>query len=309
MTFIPMYWKKFPEWQGYFEQYDYVKEHLPGFDPGRVVIPFTFDWGPCVIWEANVWELRKTHGPTHFPMTRNTTAWSPMGDLNSVCYRPHQDVIVPPRTCWTNSHYESFGNTANVRLPRNRSVMATFRGTAWGTGLYNRARLQCLRKGWTPESPERRLHAGGPPLYVTWGNYGRQPNYIALLNDTVFCPQPAGSTGWTTRVIDSMYAGCIPVFIGHATHYVFHDLLDWSKLSLRIEPHEISHMEDLLLSRYSLTHIERLQRNIMAIRHAFTYPLDDWESGRSQRLMLDERGPLYFTLQSTQMKLMTLWPT
>ena len=73
--------------------------------------------------------------------------------------------------------------------------MATFRGTAWGTGLRNRARLQCLRKGWTPESPERRLHAGGPPLYVAWGNYGRQPDYIALLNDTVFCPQPAGSTG------------------------------------------------------------------------------------------------------------------
>ena len=106
-----------------------------------------------------------------------------------------------------------------------------------------------------------------------------------------------------------MYAGCIPVFIGHATHYVFHDMLDWGKLSLRIEPHEISHMEDLILSRYSVDHIERLQRNIMAIRSALTYPLDDWEPGPSQRLMLDDRGPLYFALQSTRMKLMTSWPT
>lgn len=166
----------------------------------------------------NVWDLRKTHGPTHFPMIRNTTAWSVMGDLNSVCYRPHQDVMyvgrfrhlssfsvfnaiglfafsVPPRACLTNYHYESFGDMAEVRPSRSRSVIATFSGSAWGTGLYNRARVQCPRMGWTPESPERRLHPGGPPLYVTWGGFGRHPHYNALLNDTVFCPQPAGSTG------------------------------------------------------------------------------------------------------------------
>jgi len=84
---------------------------------------------------------------------------------------------------------------ANVQPSRSRSVMATFKGSAWGTGLLHRARVQCLRKGWTPESPERRLHPGGPPLYVAWGSYGRQSDYNALLNDTVFCPQPAGSTG------------------------------------------------------------------------------------------------------------------
>ena len=129
-----------------------------------------------------------------------------------------------------------------------------------------------LPTGWTPESPERRLHPGGPPLYVAWGSFGRQSDYKALLNDTVFCPQPAGSqVRWICFVIavfvfllnrhlrlDYPRYRCnvrwlYTVFIGHATHYVFHDMLDWSKLSLRIEPHEISHMEDLLLSRYSLT--------------------------------------------------------
>ena len=86
-------------------------------------------------------------------------------------------------------------------------------------------------------------------------------------------------------------------------------MLDWSKISVRIETHEISRLEDLLLSRYSLEDIERLQRNIMAIRSALTYPLDDWDPDPSQRLMLDERGPLYFALHSTRMKLMTSWPT
>jgi len=86
-------------------------------------------------------------------------------------------------------------------------------------------------------------------------------------------------------------------------------MLDWSKISVRIETHEISRLEDLLLSRYSLEDVERLQRNIMAIRSALTYPLDGWDPVPSQRLMLDERGPLYFALHSTRMKLMTSWPT
>ena len=105
-----------------------------------------------------------------------------------------------------------------------------------------------------------------------------------------------------------MYAGCIPVFIGHATHYAFFDMLDWSKLSVRIEPHEISHLEELLLSRYSLEEIEQLQRNVLAMRNAFVYPLDDMDATTAQRRVLHEQGPLYFALQSTRMKIMTEWP-
>lgn len=105
-----------------------------------------------------------------------------------------------------------------------------------------------------------------------------------------------------------MYAGCIPVFIGHATHYPFFDMLDWSKLSVRVEPHELSHVEEVLLSRYSLEDIERLQRNILAIRNALVYPLDDVDTATVQRQLLKERGPLFFALQSTRMKLMTKWP-
>ena len=85
-------------------------------------------------------------------------------------------------------------------------------------------------------------------------------------------------------------------------------MLDWSKLSVRIEPHEISHLEELLLSRYSLEEIEQLQRNILAIQNAFVYPLDDMVATMAQRWVLHEQGPPYFALQSTQMKIMTEWP-
>lgn len=105
-----------------------------------------------------------------------------------------------------------------------------------------------------------------------------------------------------------MYAGCIPVFIGHAMHPPFFDILDWSRLSVRVEPHELSSMEELLLSRFSLKDTEQLQMNILAIRNALVYPLDDEDTATVQRKLLDERGPLFFALHSTRMKLMTKWP-
>jgi hypothetical protein len=40
-----------------------------------------------------VWALRKSVGLRVHSVVRSSTAWSVMGDLNSPCYRPHQDVV------------------------------------------------------------------------------------------------------------------------------------------------------------------------------------------------------------------------
>lgn len=114
--------------------------------------------------------------------------------------------------------------------------------------------------------------------------------------------------GWATRLIDSIYAGCIPVLIGHASHFPFFDILDWGKISVRVEPSDLSRLEDILLSRYTLSDIERLQANLMIVRNAFVYPLDDWTPEQAQRHMIDKRGPLFFALHSTRMRMITKWP-
>lgn len=40
--------------------------------------------------------------------------------------------------------------------------------------------------------------------------------------------------GWATRLEDSIYAGCIPVFIGSATQHPFWDIFEWSRISVRV---------------------------------------------------------------------------
>jgi len=100
---------------------------------------------------------------------------------------------------------------SNVKPARDRPVLATFKGTPWGTGFLNRARLQCDRGvKWQGTVPEGRLHPDGPVLTTLWGSLGDY-DYMGLLNNTIFCPQPAGTTGasilllWTLFVAASFF--------------------------------------------------------------------------------------------------------
>ena len=118
----------------------------------------------------------------------------------------------------------------------------------------------------------------------------------------------SGVTGWSTRLVASVYAGCIPVLVGEASHYPFFDVIDWGKISVRVDINDLSHLEEVLLLRYTLEDIEALQTNLMLVRNAFVYPLDNVTPEDAQRHLLEERGPLFFALQSTKMKLLTEWP-
>jgi hypothetical protein len=96
--------------------YDHARKNSPGFDSSRVVVPFTHHWGQCLAFEEcvhitshiftvtlthgaqrpllrNVWALREKVGLRVDSVVRSSTAWSVIGDLNSPCYRPHQDVV------------------------------------------------------------------------------------------------------------------------------------------------------------------------------------------------------------------------
>ncbi|KAF8338856.1 uncharacterized protein EI90DRAFT_2908028 [Cantharellus anzutake] len=308
MVFIPHYEGRWDSGNRIEGTYEHTWKTVQGFDASKVIIPFTFDWGVCLTFEWDIWDIRRKHGPRLSPIIRSTTAWSVMADLNSPCYRPHQDIVIPPRTCLSKRLLEAYPNISDVRPARDRRVLATFSGSSWGTGVLSRQRVECTRHGWSSGEPKEKLHPNGPLLKAIYRGTGDY-DYISLLNDTIFCPQPAGTNGWSPRLVDSIYAGCIPVLIGRSSHYPFFDLIDWSKISVTVESSDLPDLENFLLSRYTLEDIERLQANIMLVRDAFVYPLDDVSPEYAQKRMLDDRGPLYFALQSTRMRMMMQWPT
>ncbi|KAG8926995.1 hypothetical protein FRC00_002405 [Tulasnella sp. 408] len=198
---------------------------------------------------------------------------------------------------------------SKVRPVRDRSVLVSFSGSLWGTGILDRMKLVCSRPSGEKFNhiPNRRLFTNQDPLRTLFGTNGNY-SYIELINDTIFCAQPAGTTSWASRLLDTMYGGCIPVFIGESALRPFHDMIDWSKISVRISAGDINKIEEILLTRYSLEDLERMQANIMLVRNALLYPLDDTSPEEIQEQMIDRRGPLWYALHSTRMRMLTKWP-
>jgi hypothetical protein len=144
------------------------------------------------------------------------------------------------------------------------------------------------------------------------------------LSHARFCPQPTGIagmlfaffwyicdetrlstarfTGWSFRVQDAIYAGCIPVFLADGTHYPFADILDWAKFSVRLSPTDLDHIEEIL-REIPIEKVEEMQANLVAIREAFIYSPDE-----SPEDELTRQGPLFFALHSARIRLATRYP-
>ncbi|KZO99764.1 glycosyltransferase family 47 protein [Calocera viscosa TUFC12733] len=299
MIFMPFYHNR-ASWL-WNDEWDFMRDTIPKLDPHKMVIPFTHDYGACWNWDWDLWKMRAKFGRS--PETRDVVAWSVMADMNGPCYNPLQDVVIPPRTCASPQLVTAFSDMAKVRPASQRTVLATFKGSYWGTGANTRRKLNCEKRLRNLEDAVSPKLVTPQRLVTVWDTLSDYESYPAILNDTIFCPLPEGVTGWATRLEDVIYAGCIPVFIGHSSQYPFFDMLDWSKLSITVERKDLQRMEEMLMS-YTLEEIERLQTNLMLVRDAFLYPLDG-----KYKDQLTMRGPLFFAMHSTKMRMLTQYPS
>lgn len=108
--------------------------------------------------------------------------------------------------------------------------------------------------------------------------------------------------GWSFRVQDAIYAGCIPVFLADGTHYPFADVLDWAKFSVRLSPTDLDHVEEIL-REIPIEQVEAMQAHLVAVREAFLYSSDESPGDE-----LDRMGPLFFALHSARIRLVTRYP-
>jgi hypothetical protein len=109
-----------------------------------------------------------------------------MGDTDSACYRPHQDVVIPPRSCQTPNLREHFEDIEKVMPAAQRPRLVAWAGTFWGTGKSERMRLTCDRGG----AGKKELIRGAGPQ-SSWEGL----DYMKELGSARFCPQPRGIAG------------------------------------------------------------------------------------------------------------------
>ncbi|KAJ9095023.1 hypothetical protein QFC21_005816 [Naganishia friedmannii] len=271
----------------------YATQTVPNLINRPVSLTLTHDWGICEDFAWNVWEARERQVRPDWILD-NIFVWSVMGDTVTNCYRPHMDTVIPARTCNSEKLRKTFGDIVKVKPIAQRPKLLTWSGTMWGTGKSARMRLACQRGG---VASEELVTNGGPQSsFLNW-------DYMHELTNSRFCPQPTGIAGWSFRVQDAIYAGCIPVFMSEGTHYPYADILDYSKFSVRISPNELDHVEQILRA-FPLEKVESMQAHLVTARDAFLYSGDEDPDAELQR-----KGPLWFALQSARIRINTGYPS
>lgn len=147
---------------------------------------------------GDIWGARDNHRLYPDWILDNVMVWSVMGDWISPCYRPHQDVVIPARTCLTEKLKNNFKDMYMIKPASKRPALVAWAGTYWGTGKNSRLRLTCPRGG---VGEEEMVPKGGKQS--RWLNW----DYMNDLNNAIFCPQPTGIAGWSTRPNDVSLVG------------------------------------------------------------------------------------------------------
>eukprot|EP00179_Madagascaria_erythrocladioides_P011468 CAMPEP_0198366936 /NCGR_PEP_ID=MMETSP1450-20131203/154931_1 /TAXON_ID=753684 ORGANISM="Madagascaria erythrocladiodes, Strain CCMP3234" /NCGR_SAMPLE_ID=MMETSP1450 /ASSEMBLY_ACC=CAM_ASM_001115 /LENGTH=540 /DNA_ID=CAMNT_0044074405 /DNA_START=95 /DNA_END=1717 /DNA_ORIENTATION=+ len=247
--------------------------------PHRVVVPMSHDFGSCFFFEGGSLQavLERANGNDQVEFTARSIVLSPYGDKDTPCYNETTDIVVPPYSPATRSTLLAhFGDVARIPPTSSRRYLFSLSATMAYDHRAPGIRAQLTHYPWNKLDdlflPQRQ---GAKTLH--------SDKYAEMLASSQFCLIPPGVVGWSPRLSDSVFAGCIPVIIAHDTVLPFERQMDYSKFTIQLDSREV--MKDPSIVETTLRGMTdedkaELQREGLAMRNAFVYT-DDFESSDS----------------------------
>ncbi|KAL1372246.1 hypothetical protein HN51_002383 [Arachis hypogaea] len=141
-------------------------------------------------------------------------------------FLPNRDVSIPE----VYLPVGKLGPPNTAQQPAKRTILAFFAGGAHG---FIRKRLL---KRWKNKDKEVQVHE-----YLEKGQ-----DYTKLMGLSKFCLCPSGYEVASPRVVEAIYAGCVPVIICDNYSLPFSDVLNWNKFSMQIEVGRIPEIKTIL---------------------------------------------------------------
>lgn len=139
------------------------------------------------------------------------------------CFQPWKDLVVPPVTPLTSTR---------ALLAYSRPVNERTLVMSWH-GQHANASDPSVRKAYRVTNETVRLALLELAYLPNVSLGGPVSAYPETLGNSVFCLCPKGASSYTSRVFESLFAGCVPVLLSDDVRLPFGDKVDWSKISLR----------------------------------------------------------------------------
>ncbi|KAK7330051.1 hypothetical protein VNO77_24236 [Canavalia gladiata] len=163
-------------------------------------------------------------------------------------FRPNRDVSIPE----VYLPVGKLGPPNMAQHPTNRTILAFFSG-----GAHGNIRKKIL-KLWKDKDKEVQVHE-----YLPKGQ-----DYTKLMGLSKFCLCPSGHEVASPRVVEAIYAGCIPVIISDNYSLPFSDVLNWNQFSMEIPVNRIPEIKSILQNVSKDKYME-LYSNVRRVRRHF----------------------------------------
>nr|XP_043608118.1 probable glycosyltransferase At5g25310 [Erigeron canadensis] len=193
------------------------------------------DWGP--------------HATKGDPILYNTSIRVLCNANSSEGFDPQKDVSLPE----INLRHGNIPHILSLPPPSSpRPHLAFFAG-----GVHGPIRPVLLQH-WKGRDPDLQVYE-----YLPKGL-----DYYPFMLASKYCLCPSGYEVASPRIVEAIYAECVPVMISE--HYVlpFSDVLKWEAFSIHVKVSEIPHLKEILTSVTDDKYL-KLKRNLRAVRRHF----------------------------------------
>ncbi|XP_016554338.2 probable glycosyltransferase At5g03795 isoform X2 [Capsicum annuum] len=192
------------------------------------------DWGP--------------HSTSYVPHLFNNSIRVLCNANTSEGFNPLKDVSLPEINLKTGDIKGLIGGPS----PSRRSILAFFAG-----GLHGNIRHHLLQQ-WRGKDED----------VLVYDKLPRDKSYESMLKNSRFCLCPSGYEVASPRIVEAIYAECVPVLISDSYVTPFSDVLNWKAFSVNVAVKDIPNIKKILMS-ISQTQYLRMHRRVKQVQRHF----------------------------------------